>query len=139
MGQQLHTSECGQEDIKTNRFAIKIRMSPRRLPIPRLIAACNTSNQRSILATSVSQHNQPKPSSRSMPSKKTCFASSRLFPTQISSYLGRKRGSMASIARRPFGAKPMPALCFWLKQAPGHGKEREESWRRSLTLPPSIL
>jgi hypothetical protein len=46
---------------------------------------------------------------------------------------------MASIARRPFGAKPMPALYFWLKQAPGHGKEREESWRRSLTLPPSIL
>jgi hypothetical protein len=52
----------------------------------------------------------PRPSWRSKPSKNTFWASSGLFPMLISSYLGRKPGSMRSIAPRPLGASPMPAL-----------------------------
>jgi hypothetical protein len=52
----------------------------------------------------------PKPFSSNIPSKNTCWASIPLFPTQIFSYIGRNLASMASIARRPLGAKPIPAL-----------------------------
>lgn len=81
-------------------------MSPSWFTIPRLISTCMISIYGSF------QHIQdiPKPFLSSSPSKKMCWASEPLFPTQIFSYNGRNAGSIKSMARIPFGAKPMPAL-----------------------------